>query len=95
MRMRNVMAERVDQQTVSPCEYKALKECLERNQGKKEKCEREWFQFQNACTNNKRCVCCINFLFAFHTLLVHFCRLAAQQKLSVPGRENDETITSS
>ena len=38
----------------SPCEYKALKECLDRNQGKREKCEREWQEFQNACTNNKR-----------------------------------------
>ena len=39
---------------LSPCEYKALKECLERNQGKKEKCEREWQEFQNACSNNRR-----------------------------------------
>ena len=38
----------------SPCEYKALKECLDRNQGKREKCEREWQEFQNACANNKR-----------------------------------------
>lgn len=39
---------------ISPCEYKALKECLDRNQGKKEKCEKEWQEFQNACTNNRR-----------------------------------------
>ena len=43
-----------DLESVSPCEYKALKECLDRNQGKKEKCEKEWQEFQNACTNNKR-----------------------------------------
>ena len=36
------------------CEYKALKDCLDRNQGRKEKCEKEWQEFQNLCTTNKR-----------------------------------------
>ena len=53
----NAMAEKesaLDLVTTSPCEYKALKECLDRNQGKREKCEREWQEFQNACANNKK-----------------------------------------
>lgn len=36
------------------CEYKALKDCLDRNQGRKEKCEKEWQEFQNLCAANKR-----------------------------------------
>lgn len=36
------------------CEYKALKECLDRNQGKREKCEKEWQEFQNLCERNKK-----------------------------------------
>jgi len=36
------------------CEYKPLKDCLDRNQGKKEKCEKEWQEFQNLCARNKR-----------------------------------------
>lgn len=36
------------------CEYKALKDCLDRNQGRKEKCEKEWQEFQNLCATNKR-----------------------------------------
>ena len=36
------------------CEYKQLKECLDRNQGKKEKCEKEWEEFQNICARNKK-----------------------------------------
>lgn len=43
-----------DLENVSPCEYKALKECLDRNKGKKEKCEKEWQEFQDACANNRR-----------------------------------------
>ena len=38
----------------SGCEYKALKECLDRNKGRKEKCEKEWAEFQNLCARNKR-----------------------------------------
>ena len=38
------------------CEYKALKECLDRNQGKREKCEKEWQEFQNLCERNKKWV---------------------------------------
>lgn len=40
--------------TIKACEYKALKECLDRNQGRKEKCEKEWLEFQNLCEQNKR-----------------------------------------
>lgn len=36
------------------CEYKALKDCLDRNQGRKKKCEKEWQEFQNLCAANKR-----------------------------------------
>ena len=36
------------------CEYKALKQCLDRNGGKKEKCEKEWLEFQQLCTTNKK-----------------------------------------
>ena len=38
------------------CEYKALKECLDRNGGKKEKCEKEWEEFQTLCAGNKKLV---------------------------------------
>lgn len=40
--------------TVKSCEYKALKECLDRNRGKKEKCEKEWREFENLCTKNRQ-----------------------------------------
>lgn len=40
--------------TVKSCEYKALKECLDKNQGRKEKCEKEWIEFQTLCANNKK-----------------------------------------
>ena len=39
---------------IKSCEYKALKECLDRNGGKKEKCEKEWRNFQQLCSNNKK-----------------------------------------
>lgn len=39
---------------IKSCEYQALKDCLERNKGKKEKCEKEWNEFQNLCANNKK-----------------------------------------
>ena len=38
----------------TPCEYRALKECLDKNNGKREKCEKEWQEFQNACASNKK-----------------------------------------
>ena len=40
--------------TIKSCEYKALKECLDRNGGKKEKCEKEWREFENLCANNRK-----------------------------------------
>ena len=40
--------------TVKSCEHQALKECLERNGGKKEKCEKEWQEFQNLCSKNRQ-----------------------------------------
>lgn len=40
--------------TLKSCEYKALKECLDRNGGKKEKCEKEWREFENLCANNRK-----------------------------------------
>ena len=36
------------------CEYKALKECLEKNNWKKDKCEKEWTDFQTLCKTNRR-----------------------------------------
>lgn len=36
------------------CEYKALKQCLERNEWKKEKCEKEWQEFENLCSKNRQ-----------------------------------------
>ncbi len=38
----------------SSCEYKALKACLDKNQGRREKCEKEWLDFQNQCAAKKR-----------------------------------------
>ncbi len=40
--------------TVKSCEHQALKECLDRNQGNKDKCVKEWQEFQNLCSNNKK-----------------------------------------
>ena len=40
--------------SVKSCEYQALKDCLDRNQGRREKCEREWREFQTLCVNNKK-----------------------------------------
>ena len=41
--------------SATPCDYKPLKECLERNGGKKEYCEKEWKDFQSYCSKaNKR-----------------------------------------
>ena len=40
--------------TIKSCEYKALKDCLDRNGGKKEKCEKEWREFENLCAKNKK-----------------------------------------
>lgn len=50
------MAENVSEAAIrpTPCEYRALKECLDKNNGKREKCEKEWQEFQNACANNKK-----------------------------------------
>ena len=48
------MASEAEQVKLSPCEYRALKECLDKNQGNREKCEKEWQEFQNACAHNKR-----------------------------------------
>jgi hypothetical protein len=38
----------------SACEYQALKSCLEKNNWKKEKCEKEWVEFENLCSTNRR-----------------------------------------
>ena len=54
MRIRSMATKEGEIRT--PCEYRALQECLERNQGSRDKCQREWREFQNACANNKRCV---------------------------------------
>lgn len=40
--------------TIKSCEYKALKECLDRNKGKKDKCEKEWQEFENLCARNRK-----------------------------------------
>lgn len=40
--------------TIKSCEYKALKECLERNGGKKERCEKEWRDFEQLCSKNRK-----------------------------------------
>lgn len=36
------------------CEYKALEACLRENNWNKEKCEKEWLEFENLCSKNKR-----------------------------------------
>ena len=36
------------------CEYQALKDCLEKNNWRKEKCEKEWLEFENLCSKNKQ-----------------------------------------
>lgn len=36
------------------CEYQALKNCLEKNNWRKEKCEKEWVEFENLCSKNKQ-----------------------------------------
>lgn len=38
------------------CEYRALKECLEKNNWKKDKCEKEWLEFQTLCDTNRKYV---------------------------------------
>lgn len=40
--------------TIKSCEYKALKECLDRNGGKKEKCDKEWRDFEQLCSKNRK-----------------------------------------
>ena len=40
--------------TIKSCEYKALKECLDRNRGKKEKCDKEWRDFEQLCSKNRK-----------------------------------------
>lgn len=35
------------------CEYQALKDCLEKNNWRKEKCEKEWREFENLCSRNR------------------------------------------
>ena len=44
----------------SACEYRALKECLEKNNWKKDKCEKEWQEFKTLCSNNKRLIIIIH-----------------------------------
>ena len=65
-----------------PCEYRALKECLDRNQGRRERCQRECQEFQTACDNNKRCVCSIS----CGVSIDQSCRLAAEGKLTPPTK---------
>lgn len=36
------------------CEYQALKECLERNNWKKARCEKEWLEFETLCSRNRQ-----------------------------------------
>lgn len=36
------------------CDHKALKECLDRNNGDRSKCIKEWEDFQRSCAENKR-----------------------------------------
>ena len=36
------------------CEYQALKTCLENNNWRKEKCEKEWQEFENLCSRNRK-----------------------------------------
>lgn len=38
------------------CQYQALKACLEKNNWKKEKCEKEWEEFQTLCATNRKWV---------------------------------------
>ena len=47
-------SEKTDFVKVKSCEYAALKECLDRNHGKRERCEKEWQDFQNLCSANKK-----------------------------------------
>ncbi|XP_066018301.1 uncharacterized protein [Pocillopora verrucosa] len=40
--------------TVTPsCDHNALKECLDRNNGDRSKCTKEWEAFQRSCSENK------------------------------------------
>ncbi|XP_078361215.1 uncharacterized protein LOC144645498 [Oculina patagonica] len=36
------------------CDHQALKECLDRNNGDRSKCMKEWEDFQRSCAENKR-----------------------------------------
>ena len=38
----------------SACEYQALKKCLENNNWKKNKCQKEWLEFENLCSKNRQ-----------------------------------------
>ena len=39
------------------CDHQALKECLDRNNGDRSKCMKEWEDFQRSCAENKRWLC--------------------------------------
>ena len=72
----------------APCEYRALKECLERNEGKREKCDKEWQEFQNSCSNNRKLVIPFREVESYSVVRGHrtwLCfRLAAEGKLTLP-----------
>ncbi|CAH3111008.1 unnamed protein product [Porites lobata] len=56
---------------VSSCDHQALKECLDRNNGDRSKCIKEWEDFQRSCAENKSfslfsnsylpCLYCVDF----------------------------------
>lgn len=49
------MADTKIYENVTPsCDHKALKECLDRNNGDRSKCMKEWEDFQRSCAENKR-----------------------------------------
>ena len=54
----------------SACEYQALKECLIKNNWKKEHCEKEWKEFQNLCQNNKRYIINCNIVTIIYIILI-------------------------
>ncbi|CAH3199329.1 unnamed protein product [Porites evermanni] len=52
--MADAGARKAYRNVVSSCDHQALKECLDRNNGDRSKCIKEWEDFQRSCAENKR-----------------------------------------
>ncbi|CAH3020214.1 unnamed protein product [Porites evermanni] len=63
--MADAGARKAYRNVVSSCDHQALKECLDRNNGDRSKCIKEWEDFQRSCAENKSscfpCLYCVDF----------------------------------